>query len=119
MEGGRGPRLILYFDARNARERPLADHYVSCSCLAGRATTIAAGGEQLPFPSACFDVVLCDNVVDHAEKESDTIRETRRAERIGPRRHVGDRLKRWFFKNARWEAIAIKADQLAPPPSAP
>ena len=31
------------------------------------ATTIAAVGEQLPFRDQSFDVVLCDNVVDHAE----------------------------------------------------
>src|SRR6185437_16618086 len=28
---------------------------------------IAAVGEQLPFRDRSFDVVLCDNVVDHAE----------------------------------------------------
>jgi ubiquinone/menaquinone biosynthesis C-methylase UbiE len=28
---------------------------------------VAAEGESLPFPDNSFDVVLCDNVVDHAE----------------------------------------------------
>ena len=32
-----------------------------------QATTIAAAGEHLPFRDKAFDVVLCDNVVDHAE----------------------------------------------------
>ena len=33
----------------------------------GRAQTVAAVGESLPFANESFDVVLCDNVVDHAE----------------------------------------------------
>jgi ubiquinone/menaquinone biosynthesis C-methylase UbiE len=32
------------------------------------ANTVAAIGEQLPFPDESFDVVLSDNVIDHAEK---------------------------------------------------
>lgn len=32
------------------------------------AQTIAAIGEKLPFADAAFDVVLSDNVIDHAEK---------------------------------------------------
>src|SRR6476659_2082304 len=32
-----------------------------------RAQTIAAVGESLPFADQSFDLVLCDNVVDHAE----------------------------------------------------
>ena len=31
------------------------------------ASTVAAVGESLPFADESFDVVLCDNVVDHAE----------------------------------------------------
>ncbi|HKU77669.1 MAG TPA: class I SAM-dependent methyltransferase [Pyrinomonadaceae bacterium] len=33
----------------------------------GSAKTVAACGESLPFANQSFDVVLCDNVVDHAE----------------------------------------------------
>jgi len=33
----------------------------------GCARTVAAVGEALPFADQSFDVVLCDNVVDHAE----------------------------------------------------
>ncbi|MGB8511147.1 MAG: class I SAM-dependent methyltransferase, partial [Pyrinomonadaceae bacterium] len=32
-----------------------------------RVSTLAAAGEALPFADESFDVVLCDNVVDHAE----------------------------------------------------
>jgi SAM-dependent methyltransferase len=40
-----------------------------------RATTIAAFGESLPFSDATFDLVLCDNVVDHAESPATIVGE--------------------------------------------
>jgi SAM-dependent methyltransferase len=40
-----------------------------------RAATVAAVGESLPFFDQSFDVVLCDNVVDHAESPSRIVRE--------------------------------------------
>ena len=70
IEVGSGAHgLIFYFGARcGIGIDPLAVSYRSLfprwqSC----ATTIAAAGEQLPFRDRSFDVVLCDNVVDHAE----------------------------------------------------
>jgi SAM-dependent methyltransferase len=146
------------------------------------ATTIAAVGEQLPFRDQSFDVVLCDNVVDHAESpqkiaaelvrilkrggllyftvnihhpvyavaagvhsgwralgmpfevgpfadhtthltmktasrlfaglplqvlsEKSNVQEAQARARKQPPRHVGDRLKRVFFKNALYEFVA-------------
>ena len=47
---------------------PLAVSYVSLFPRWQRgAQTVAAVGESLPFADGSFDVVLCDNVVDHAE----------------------------------------------------
>jgi SAM-dependent methyltransferase len=40
-----------------------------------RAQTVAAVGESLPFKNQSFDVVICDNVVDHAESPSRIVRE--------------------------------------------
>ena len=40
-----------------------------------RASTVAAVGESLPFRDRSFDVVLCDNVVDHAESPSQIVQE--------------------------------------------
>lgn len=40
-----------------------------------RAPTVAAVGESLPFMDRSFDVVICDNVVDHAESPSQIVRE--------------------------------------------
>ncbi|HUG45791.1 MAG TPA: class I SAM-dependent methyltransferase [Sphingomicrobium sp.] len=183
LEVGSGAHgLIFFFDAaERVGVDPLADEYKTLfPKWQGQAHTIAAGGEQLPFEDASFDVVLSDNVVDHAEsprriveeiarvlapggllyftvnvhhpfyhwaatahaawralgipfeitpfadhtvhltlpaakrlfeglpfkflQESDPISRTRRQSVQG--RHAGDRLKRLFFKNARWELIA-------------
>jgi len=47
---------------------PLADHYRQLfPAWQDRAETVAAFGESLPFAEGSFDIVLCDNVVDHAE----------------------------------------------------
>lgn len=146
------------------------------------AKTVAACGERLPFADQSFDVVLCDNVVDHAESperivgelarvlapggllyftvnvhhpmyavvaglhsgwraigvpyevgpfadhtthltleaaaslfenlplqilsSKSNIDEARARARKQPPRHVGDRLKRVFFKNALYEVVA-------------
>ena len=147
--------------------------------------TIQSDGEQLPFEDASFDIVLSDNVVDHARdprriieevarvlkprgifyftvhvhhpiyhvsslaygvwhrlglpgeitpfadhtvhltlasarelfrglpfrivRESTDLDRVRQEARATPPRHVGDRLKRWFFKNATWEVIALRS----------
>lgn len=184
IEVGSGAHgLIFYFGARHGvGVDPLAVSYRSLfprwqSCAA----TLAAVGEQLPFADHSFDVVLCDNVVDHAESpkqivaelvrilkpggllyftvnfhhpvysvaagvhagwralgvpyeigpfadhtthltlsgasrlfadlpleilsEKSNIDETRARARKQPPRHMGDRLKRVFFKNALYEVI--------------
>lgn len=41
----------------------------------GNAMTAAAIGEQLPFDDASFDIVLSDNVIDHAEKPVEIVDE--------------------------------------------
>ena len=188
IEVGSGAHgLIFYFGSRRGIGiDPLAVSYGHLfprwqSC----AQTIAAAGESLPFSDKSFDVVLCDNVVDHAESPSQIVRElarimvpggllyftvnfhhpvyaiaagvhsgwravgipyevgpfadhtthltldaaenlfqnlplqilsvksdveeTRARARKQPPRHVGDRLKRVFFKNALYEVIARRA----------
>jgi hypothetical protein len=49
--------------------------------------------------------------------ERDGIAEARAAARAGPPRHAGDRLKRVFFKNARYEVVAVRNPQ--PPTTLP
>lgn len=187
LEVGSGAHGLIFFFEGGERVGvdPLADHYRELfPAWQGRARTIAAFGEKLPFDDASFDVVLSDNVVDHAESprriiqemtrvlrpggllyftvhvhhplyhwaatlhagwralgipfeitpfadhtvhltlnraralfaglplrilsQSDTIADTRRDARRLSARHAGDRLKRWFFKNADWEVIAVR-----------
>jgi SAM-dependent methyltransferase len=185
IEVGSGAHgLIFYFGAKcgigidplAVSYRRLFPRWQNC------AWTIAAAGEQLPFPDQSFDVVLCDNVVDHAESpagivaelvrilkrggllyftvnfhhpvyavaagvhsswralgvpceigpfadhtthltlqsasglfaelplqilsETNNIAEARARARKQPPRHIGDRLKRVFFKNALYEVVA-------------
>jgi len=183
--GGRG--LIFYFESDGIRigVDPLALDFVNLFPVwQRRAAMCAASGDALPFESAAFDVVLCENVIDHAEKpagivaelsrvlkpngllyfsvnvhhpvyrlasslhaawnaagihleigpfadhtvhltlddargmlrslplrivmERDGIAEARAAARATPPRHPGDHLKRLFFKNARYEAVALR-----------
>jgi SAM-dependent methyltransferase len=70
LEVGCGPMgLIFFFGARDGvGVDPLADHYRELfPAWFDRARTLAASGENLPFETASFDIVMCDNVVDHAE----------------------------------------------------
>ncbi len=185
LEIGSGAHgLIFFFGASDGvGVDPLAAEYKTLfPAWQGRARTLAAFGEQLPFENGSFDVVMCDNVVDHAEgprqiveeaarvlapggllyftvnvhhpfyqgaatahacwhalgipfeitpfadhtvhltlkaarrlfhglpltilEESDTVGQTRRSAVAA--RHLGDQLKRLFFKNASWEVVAIK-----------
>ncbi|HXQ69703.1 MAG TPA: class I SAM-dependent methyltransferase, partial [Pyrinomonadaceae bacterium] len=78
IEVGSGAHgLIFYFGTKHGvGVDPLA---VSYRGLFPRwqvcAATIAAVGEQLPFANESFDVVLCDNVVDHAESPKQIVAE--------------------------------------------
>lgn len=187
LEVGSGAHgLIFYFGTkRGAGVDPLAADYAALfPAWQRRAQTFAAHGEQLPFADATFDVVLCDNVVDHAESparivseiarvlapggllyftvnfhhsvysiaaamhsawnaaglrlevgpfadhtvhlthgdarklfdglplrllsERDNRSEAEAAARARPPRHLGDRLKRVFFKNALYEVVAVR-----------
>jgi SAM-dependent methyltransferase len=81
LEVGSGAHgLVFYFGARRAvGVDPLACEYAKLfPAWQGRAQTIAAAGERLPFADSSFDFVLCDNVVDHAEGPADIVRELAR-----------------------------------------
>ena len=81
VEVGSGAHgLIFYFGSPHGiGVDPLAVSYGKLfprwqSC----ARTVAAVGESLPFRSQSFDIVLCDNVVDHAESPSKIVAELTR-----------------------------------------
>lgn len=78
IEVGSGAHgLIFYFGAKNGiGVDPLAVSYASLfPQWQGTALTVAAYGEQLPFPNESFDVVICDNVIDHAESPETIVKE--------------------------------------------
>ena len=81
LEVGSGAHGLIFFfgsrfgvgvDPLAAQYRPLFDRWQ------GRAPTIAAEGESLPFAAEAFDVVLCDNVIDHAERPAAIVGELAR-----------------------------------------
>jgi SAM-dependent methyltransferase len=86
IEVGSGAHgLCFFFGTRDpVGVDPLADHYAALfPAWQRRALTVAARGESLPFRDASFDVVLCDNVVDHAENPRRIIEEIVRLMRPG------------------------------------
>jgi SAM-dependent methyltransferase len=69
LEVGSGAHGILFGSgsARAVGVDPLAAEYKRLfPAWQGAMPTIAASGEALPFGDGSFDVVVCDNVVDHA-----------------------------------------------------
>ena len=81
IEVGSGAHgLIFYFGAKNGiGVDPLAVSYGNLfPRWQSTASTVAAVGESLPFPDKSFDVVICDNVVDHAESPAKIVAELTR-----------------------------------------
>ena len=81
LEVGSGAHGLVFFfgTTRGVGCDPLAcDYAVLFPAWQHRARTVAAAGERLPFADASFDVVLCDNVVDHAEDPARIARELAR-----------------------------------------
>jgi len=78
VEVGSGAHGLIFFfgSKRPVGVDPLAHQYASLfPKWQTRVPTIAAVGETLPFPDRSFDIVLCDNVVDHAESPARIVSE--------------------------------------------
>jgi len=81
IEVGSGAHGLIFYFGSETRigVDPLAVSYGSLfPGWQRRAQTVAACGESLPFAAHSFDVVLCDNVVDHAESPKRILRELAR-----------------------------------------
>ena len=81
LEVGSGAHGILFGSgsSRAIGVDPLAVHYAGLFPTWQRnVPTVAAVGERLPFADGTFDVVLCDNVVDHAERPAAIVAELAR-----------------------------------------
>jgi SAM-dependent methyltransferase len=81
LEVGSGAHGHVFFlgHARAVGVDPLAAHYRRLfPQWQSRALTLAGHGERLPFADASFDVVVSDNVVDHAESPRAIVEEIAR-----------------------------------------
>jgi SAM-dependent methyltransferase len=86
IEVGSGAHGLIFFFGtdRAVGVDPLAVQYRSLfPQWQARAKTVAAFGERLPFANQTFDIVLCDNVIDHAEDPERIVTELVRVLRIG------------------------------------
>lgn len=77
------------------------------------APTVAAIGEQLPFGDAAFDIVLSDNVVDHAEDPVQIVHELVRVLKPGGVIYFTVNIHHPFYELASrahgaWNALGIK-----------
>ena len=78
IEVGSGAHgLIFYFGVPHGIGiDPLAVEYAKLfPAWQRRVSTVASFGERLPFADDAFHIVLCDNVVDHAESPSKIVAE--------------------------------------------
>ena len=81
LEVGSGAHGILFGSgsSRAIGVDPLAVQYAGLFPSWQRnVPTVAAVGERLPFADGTFDVVLCDNVVDHADRPGAIVAELAR-----------------------------------------
>ena len=105
---------IFFFGAKDGTGvDPLADHYARLfPAWYGRARTVATGGESLPFPDASFDLVLCDNVVDHAEGPQRIVNEIARVLAPGGLLYFTVHVHHPFYRTAAalhagWRALGL------------
>ena len=115
LEVGSGAHgLIFYFEgAERVGVDPLADEYRTLfPAWQGLARTVAAFGEALPFEDSRCDLVLCDNVVDHAENPRQIIEEIVRVLAPGGLLYFTVNFHHPFYHwaataHARWRALGI------------
>jgi ubiquinone/menaquinone biosynthesis C-methylase UbiE len=115
LEVGSGAHGLIFFFSGSERVGvdPLAGHYRKLfPTWQDKARTITANGERLPFPDASFDVVLCDNVVDHAESPRRIAKEMMRVLKPGGLLYftvnVHHPIYHWAsMMHAAWRALGI------------
>ena len=77
-------RSNLLFETENGLGLdPLAHYSKLFPAWQGRVPTVTAAGECMPLRDGSFDLVLCDNVVDHAKDPRRILEEIARVLRPG------------------------------------
>ncbi len=95
---------------------PLATEYKKLfPSLQNRASTIEAIGEELPFADGSFDVVISDNVIDHADRPLSIVDELIRVVRTGGLLYFTVNVHHPIYEMASkahglWNALGIKLE---------
>jgi SAM-dependent methyltransferase len=121
LDVGCGPKPYYPFFA------DVASEYVGVDVVENPAAELRGAVEALPVDDASFDVVLCTQVLEHADDPAQAVRELRRVTRPGGRvlasthgvqvyhpspvdywrwTHTG--LRRLFEQNADWSALTVE-----------
>lgn len=100
LEIGSGPHGIIFFLESGNRYglEPLANFYYSkfpSIQVSSRVKITCGNGEQLPFSSDTFDLVICDNVLDHTMNPEAIIKETHRVLKTGGILFLAIDVHRW------------------------
>jgi SAM-dependent methyltransferase len=75
---GKRGRLVVGIDPSSAQ-------LANAKSSGGGPVYVQAAGEQLPFPDACFDAVVCCLVIEHAEDPDTVLAEMARVLAVGGR----------------------------------
>jgi len=107
LEVGSGPDGVCFFfgDGMKVGLDPLADVYRGP--YAGLQSPsdvylVRGEGERLPFPGDAFDLVLCENVLDHARDPECVLMEIRRVLRPGGAFFLRMNINPWIHRAASW-----------------
>lgn|GEM_PF-1543983 len=107
LEVGSGPDGVCFFFGEGKRFGldPLADVYrgpfAGLQAQSG-VHLIRGEGERLPFPENAFDLVLCENVLDHARDPNRVIGEIHRVLRPGGAFFLRMNISPWIHRAASW-----------------
>ena len=106
---------------------PFASEYVGVDVVENPAADLQGAVEDLPVPDGAFDVVLCNQVLEHCDDPPQAVRELRRVTAAGGRvlasthgvqvyhpspddlwrwTHAG--LERLFAANGDWESVIVR-----------
>jgi SAM-dependent methyltransferase len=107
LEVGSGPDGVCFFlkEGKRFGLDPLADVYRGpYAALQARSGVrlIRGTGEQLPFPVDAFDLVLCENVLDHTRDPQGVLGEIRRVLRPGGALVLRMNISPWPHQAASW-----------------
>ncbi len=116
LEVGSGPHGNVFFLGHEGAigVDPLADLYGALFPMwQRRARTVRASGEALPFGDACFDLVISDDVIDHAAHPETILDEIARVLRPGELLYLTVHVHHPVYSvaaalHATWNALGVR-----------